>query len=314
METKLTIKSTGVDPSEFDECTKFIYDGWMKLKHLDEKGTSSVINSARKTYDTISFFKDGGRGNRCVYQCKCSKDKHHPCPVKIALFNENSNRNEFSKEKVIVFRGKHTDHSCTSTFNQRISKKDIMREAAPFIPFDRTSLKITIDKHDCRNCSEESKTRRRCTNIYSDIKMWMQDWHLWILHESSSCRMNCEDKRWISWDHVPYHQKPFLASVKPQFCSCDVPIDEKRPCEHIAALCRSTTTNPFGMLPDHLKFTSYAKFHSIPIIVPLLYTIKSDRKETTAFEKKPQLKERFASTFKDDSCLKKWKRQGDSSD
>ena len=71
-------------------------------------------------------------------------------------------------------------------------------------------------------------------------------------------------------------------------------------------------SGPASLLPQFYLYQSYNEFHQDQIVVPPLFMIKCDKNEKTVFkERAKKYQDRFASTFKDSSCLNKWKKQND---
>ena len=100
-------------------------------------------------------------------------------------------------------------------------------------------------------------------------------------------------------------------TINPLQCTCSVPLDEKRPCVHIAKAMKGKN-RPASLLPQFYLYQSYNEFHQDQIVVPPLFMIKCDKNEELVFkERAKKYQDRFASTFKDSSCLNKWKKQND---
>ena len=100
-----------------------------------------------------------------------------------------------------------------------------------------------------------------------------------------------------------------FSTLKPMWCSCGVPTDQLRPCIHICFILKKQSLKPSSFIPNYYLRSSFLLFHSTPIALPQLSLVKCDEHERIAFQKRVKKGERRKkSTFKDSSCLLKWKK------
>jgi len=154
---------------------------------------------------------------------------------------------------------------------------------------------------------QEEASIRKGTRKDNAIKHRVAEEYMKALNDNGPCIESSD----VYFVQLSTDVRVHTCTINPLQCTCSVPLDEKRPCVHIAKAMKGKS-GPASLLPQFYLYQSYNEFHQDQIVVPPLFMIKCDKNEKTVFkERAKKYQDRFASTFKDSSCLNKWKKQND---